>query len=113
MKRLITASAFGVLLSLGAASPVLAQGAPRTETTATCAIAKPCSAGDAGTVSISRSGAVLTITNVATNEGWRIAGQRTTGLSVEVEFRRGTTKLTFQAEVEDGVVNTRIRTSAR
>lgn len=112
MKRLITASAFGVLLSVGAASPVFADGA-RTEITAVCDVAQPCSAGDAGMVSISRNGAILTITNVATNAGWRIADQRATGLSVEVEFRRGTTKLTFQAEVEDGVVNTRIRTSTR
>ncbi|MEZ5411499.1 MAG: hypothetical protein R2761_25935 [Acidimicrobiales bacterium] len=112
MKRLITASAFGVLLSLGAASPVLAQDA-QTETTAVCNIATPCSAGDAGTIAISRNGAILTITDVTTNEGWRIAGRRTTGLSVEVEFRRGTTKLTFQAEVEDGVVEARIRTRTR
>lgn len=111
-KRYLSAGALGLALSLGAATPVLAKDNV-TETFAVCDIAAPCPAGDAGTVSIVRNGARLRITGVNVNEGWRIVGQRRAGLSVEVEFRKGTTKLTFQAEVEDGVVETRIRTRSR
>jgi hypothetical protein len=79
----------------------------------TCNVAAPCSAGAAGTVSVSRSGANLTVTATRANAGWSVQVVRRTGLNPEVEFRNGSTRITFEAQVDNGAVKTSVRTRTR
>ncbi len=81
-----------------------------TQVFSICDISQPCSAGAAGTVMVVRSGRTVSIVSVSANPGWRHRVTAASGLSAEVEFRNGTARIDFQAEVEDGVVRVRVRT---
>ena len=69
-------------------------------------------AGAAGTVTIGRTGATLTVVAVGTNPGWVTDIEQASGAEVEVEFRNGTTRIDLEAEFEDGAVRVP-RTRAR
>ena len=66
-------------------------------------------AGAAGTATIGRSGATLTVVAVGTNAGWTAEVEQASGPEVEVEFRNGTARIDLEAEFEDGAVRVRVR----
>jgi len=66
-------------------------------------------AGDAGTVTLSVSGGVITITDVHANAGWVAETEEAAGREVEVSFRNGLRRIDFSAEFEDGRMETRVR----
>jgi hypothetical protein len=63
----------------------------------------------AGTVTIARSGATLTVVAVGANPGWVTEIERLSGPEVEVVFRNGTARIDLEAEFEDGAVRVRVR----
>ena len=65
--------------------------------------------GDAGTVTLSVSGGVITITDVHANAGWVAETEEAAGREVEVSFRNGLRRIDFKAEIEDGRLETRVR----
>jgi len=69
-------------------------------------------AGAAGQVTVDQSGASLSVSNVAANTDWVSEVEIASGREVEVKFVNGTERIDFQAELEDGVVKTRVRTRA-
>jgi hypothetical protein len=66
-------------------------------------------AGDAGSVTIRRTGATLSIVSVNGNPGWSSEVEQGTGAEIEVKFVNGTTRIDFSAELEDGGVQVRVR----
>jgi hypothetical protein len=68
-------------------------------------------AGDAGSVTIRRTGGTLSIVSVDANAGWVSEVEQGTGAEVEVKFVNGTTRIDFKAELEDGGVRVRVRAS--
>ncbi|MGZ8786005.1 MAG: hypothetical protein ACXW1Y_10650 [Acidimicrobiia bacterium] len=66
-------------------------------------------AGVAGQVTVDRSGTSLSVGNVAANAGWAPEVEMASGREVEVKFVNGNERIDFQAELEDGVVKTRVR----
>jgi hypothetical protein len=66
-------------------------------------------AGVAGTVTIGRTGATLSVVAVGTNPGWAAEVEQASGPEVEVEFRNGTARIDLEAELEDGAVRVRVR----
>jgi len=66
-------------------------------------------AGAAGTVTIGRSGATLTVVAVGANPGWTAEIEQASGPEVEVGFRNGTARIDLEAEFEDGAVRVRVR----
>ena len=66
-------------------------------------------AGAAGSVTLSRSGAVLSVVAVGTNPGWTATIEAASGPEVEVEFHNGTARTDLDAELEDGAVRVRVR----
>jgi hypothetical protein len=108
-KKLIASAVLGLTIISGplagaasarAARPVCA-GLETSPSTATC------SAGKFGSVTIARDGLVLTVVSVQPAPGFTARVDVATGLEVEVQFRKGTKRIDFKAEVEDGVVETR------
>lgn len=69
-------------------------------------------AGAAGQVTIDRTAASLSVGNVAANSGWVSEVEVANGLEVEVKFVNGTERIDLQAELEDGLVKTRVRVRA-
>lgn len=69
-------------------------------------------AGAGGRVTVDQSGASLSVSNVAANSGWVSEVEMATGREVEVKFVNGTERIDFQAELEDGLVKTRVRVRA-
>ena len=67
-------------------------------------------AGAAGLVTVVQSGASLSVGNVAANADWASEIEVASGREVEVKFVNGNQRIDFQAEIEDGMVKTRIRT---
>ncbi|MDO8362618.1 MAG: Stk1 family PASTA domain-containing Ser/Thr kinase [Actinomycetota bacterium] len=67
-------------------------------------------AADAGWVRVLRTGDTLTVTEVIANDGWTWTIEPGTATSVEVKFDNAGsgTKLDFHAEIEDGVVKTKV-----
>jgi hypothetical protein len=70
-------------------------------------------AGAAGQVTVDQSGASLSVSNVAANSGWVSEVEIATGREVEVKFVNGTERIDFRAELEDGLVKTRVRVRAQ
>lgn len=68
--------------------------------------------GDAGTVTVSSVGSSLAIVAVDTNEGWTAEVEAPMGREVEADFRNGTTRIQFNAELEDGEIKVRVRKRA-
>ena len=66
-------------------------------------------AGDAGTVTIARSGSTLTVVAVGANPGWVTEIEAQSGPEVEVVFRNGARRIDLEAELEDGAVRVRVR----
>ncbi|HEX5585731.1 MAG TPA: hypothetical protein VFZ17_00345, partial [Acidimicrobiia bacterium] len=66
-------------------------------------------AGDAGSVTIRRDGATLSIVAVNANGGWAPEVEQAAGVELEVNFENGTTRVDFNAELEDGAVRIRVR----
>ena len=70
-------------------------------------------AGAAGQVTVDQSGASLSVSNVAANSDWVSETEVASGREVEVKFVNGTERIDFQAELEDGLVKTRVRVRAQ
>jgi len=66
----------------------------------------------AGRVTVDQSGASLSISKVTANANWVSEIEMASGREVEVKFVNGTERIDFQAELEDGLVKTRIRVRA-
>ena len=67
-------------------------------------------AGAAGLVTVEQSGASLSISQVAANTDWTPEVEMASGREVEVKFVNGNQRIDFHAELEDGMVKTRVRT---
>ena len=114
-----------ILLSVGAAwaataGPDDALGATSTTVQETSTTAAPgdgtpvtAAAADAGTVTYSLSNGVIGVVDVATNDGWASEIEVAQGVEIEVKFQNGTTRVDFNAEIEDGTVRVRVRTRAQ
>ena len=57
--------------------------------------------GDAGQVQFRSSGGTLTLINVQTNNGWKITKRDVSSDDIEIDFRQGTAKAEFGAELDD------------
>jgi hypothetical protein len=69
-------------------------------------------AGDAGSVTIRRTGGTLAVASVNTSPGWVSDVEQGAGVEIEVTFVNGTTRIDFSAELEDGGVRVRVRVDA-
>ncbi len=71
-------------------------------------------AGDACSVTLHREGNVLSVVSVNTNPGFASEVEQGSGVEVEVKCDNGTTRVDFNAEIEDGAVEVgvRVRTDA-
>lgn len=85
--------------------PTMSTTAP---TTAPAPVVTDHTAGDAGTVTLSVSGGMVTVTAVAPNAGWTVETERSAGHEAEVSFRNGLRRIDFKAEFEDGRLQTRV-----
>ena len=94
---------------------------PATVSTSTRQVAADVpAAGEAVTSGAGRAGAVtyradetgLTVTAVSPARGWSYTIKATGGREIEVVFRKGAARVDFEAELEDGQVQVRVRTSA-
>jgi hypothetical protein len=114
-KRLavVTAGLLMGLMALGSANALVLDTAPGTETVASEAAVAGTETvyevGDAGTVTIANDGTQLEIVSVDQNDGWLIEIEMATGREVEVDFRSGTRRIQFNAELEDGEIRVRAR----
>jgi hypothetical protein len=66
-------------------------------------------AGEGGTVTITSNGSTLTIVSVNPAAGWAPEVEVASGREVEVDFRNGSRRIQFDAELEDGRVRIRVR----
>ncbi len=114
-KRLavVTAGLLAGLMALGTANALVLDTAPATETTAseqaTAGVETTYEVGDAGTVTLTNDGATLEVVSVQQNEGWMLEIEVSTGREVEVDFRKDTRRIQFNAELEDGEIRVRAR----
>jgi hypothetical protein len=68
-------------------------------------------AGEAGTVHIGVADGSLTLESANPNAGWGVADIEIEGTrEITVEFSNGTLEIEFKAEMEDGLVKSRVRT---
>lgn len=68
-------------------------------------------AGEAGIVQISAANGALELVGATPHAGWTVADIEIEGTrEINVEFHNGTTEIEFKAELEDGMVKTRVRT---
>lgn len=65
--------------------------------------------GDAGTVTISSDGSMLSIVDIETAVGWTAEIEVAVGREVEADFRNSTLRIQFNAELEDGEIRVRVR----
>ena len=63
---------------------------------------------DAGSVLLRRNGGTLTIVSTESNPGWAVEVEVATGREVEGDFRNGSLRVTFNFELEDGVIKIKI-----
>jgi hypothetical protein len=114
-KRLavVTAGLLAGLMALGTANALVLDTTPGSETTANeqavVGVETTYEVGDAGTVTLANDGAQLDIVSVDQNDGWQIEIEVATGREVEVDFRNGTRRIQFNAELEDGEIRVRAR----
>ncbi len=114
-KRLavVTAGLLAGLMALGTANALVIDTAPGTETelseTAVAGTETVYEVGVAGTVTVTNDGAQLEIVSVNQNDGWAIEIETAAGREVEVDFRNGTRRIQFNAELEDGEIRVRAR----
>jgi hypothetical protein len=69
-------------------------------------------AGQACSVTVQRSGGALTVLSVDTAAGFASEVEQAAGVEVEVQCSDGTSRVDFDAELEDGVVRVRVRVRA-
>jgi hypothetical protein len=114
-KRLavVTAGLLAGLMALGTANALVLDTAPGSEATAreqaVAGVETVYEVGDAGTVTVTNDGARLEIVSVNQNDGWQIEIETAAGREVEVDFRNGTRRIQFNAELEDGEIRVRAR----
>jgi hypothetical protein len=65
-------------------------------------------AGDAGSVTLSVSGGMVTVAAVTPNAGWTVESEHGAGHEAKVSFRNGLRRIEFKAEFEDGRLQTRV-----
>ncbi len=82
---------------------------PGTSTTIPAGEEVVFAAGDAGTVTIGSDGTSLMVVAVAPAAGWNFEIETPMGREVEVDFRDGTRKIKFDAELENGEIRVRVR----
>ncbi len=63
---------------------------------------------NAGSVLLRRNSDTLTIVSTESNPGWAVEVEVATGLEVEGDFRNGSLRVTFNFELEDGVIKIKI-----
>lgn len=102
MLRSVAALTLTAGLALAPAGVAVAKGGGGSVTTYVCDIASPCKAGDAGTVSLTRSGLTLTVASVSANPGYTYKVEVPSGREPEVTFKSSTSKVQFSAQVEHG-----------
>ena len=92
---------------------------PATVSTSTRQVAADVpAAGESVTSGAGRAGAVtyradvngLAVVAVSPARGWSYTIKATSGREIEVVFRKGATRVDFEAELEDGQVDVRVRT---
>ncbi len=88
---------------------LLAAGAAWAAMPATVESGSVIGVADAGTVTVAQVGAALEIVSVEPAAGWEHEVEVASGREVEVDFRKGTRRIQFDAELEDGEVRVRIR----
>ena len=114
-KRLavLTAGLLAGLMALGTANALVLDTTTGSETTAseqaTAGVETTYEVGDAGTVTLTNDGTQLEVVSVQQNEGWLIEIEVTSGREVEVDFRKDTRRIQFNAELEDGEIRIRAR----
>ena len=64
---------------------------------------------DAGEVVLADDGGVLEVVDVSTQPGWTAEIEVAAGVEVEIDFRSGSRRVQFNAELEAGEVRVRIR----
>ena len=60
-------------------------------------------------MTIASNGSSLTITSVDPAPGWSFEIEVSSGVEVEADFRNGTRRIQFNAQLEDGEVRVRVR----
>ena len=114
-KRLavLTAGLLAGLMAIGTANALVLDTTPGSETTvseaATPGLESSYEVGDAGTVTLTNDGSQLEVVSVEQTEGWQIEIEAAAGREVEVDFRSGTRRIQFNAELEDGEIRVRAR----
>lgn len=114
-KRLavVTAGILVGLMALGTANALVLDTTPGSNATAsetaTAGAETTYQVGEAGTVTLINDGTQLDVASVQQNEGWQIEIEVATGREVEVDFRNGTRRIQFNAELEDGEIRVRAR----
>jgi len=123
LKRItaVVATLISALLAVGivsaAVGPTSDDSTSTTSTSAPTAATLPTSndaetvvyeVGDAGTVTIAPDGASLSIVATAAADGWAVEVEAASGPEVEADFRSGTRRIQFNAELEDGEVRVRV-----
>jgi hypothetical protein len=63
---------------------------------------------NAGSVLLRRNGDTLSIVSTESNPGWAVEVEVATGREVEGDFRNGSLRVTFNFELEDGVIKIKI-----
>jgi len=121
-KRLatVTATMLAVLMTVGIG--LAATSAPDNSSTTTTSMSPTTTlpdpgetetvtyeVGEAGTVRISSDGTSLTIVAVDATEGWATEVEVAVGREVEADFRNGDRRFQFNAEIEDGQIQVRVR----
>ena len=118
----VMATMLAVLMTVGIGSAIVGPGADdslstrsNTSSTLSAAIGAETTmyqVGVAGTVTISSSGSTLAIVSVDPTAGWSEEIEVGSGGEVEADFRDGTRRIQFNAELEDGQIEVRVRERA-
>ncbi len=78
-----------------------------TDTTPAVDMTKTYTVGDAGSVQIKVSGGNLELLDATPNAGWEITETRTEADQIKIEFRNGSEKVEFEAELDHGQLQTK------
>ncbi len=109
----LTAGLLAGLMAIGTANALVLDTTPGSEATAseqaTTGAETTYEVGDAGTVTLTNDGSQLEIVSVQQNTGWQIEIEVAAGREVEVDFRKDTRRIQFNAELEDGEIRVRAR----
>jgi hypothetical protein len=116
MKKRLAVVAAGLIagiMAIGTANALVLDTTPGSETSASdravAGMETTYEVGDAGTVTLTNDGTQLSVVSVQQNDGWQIEIEVASGREVEVDFRNGTRRIQFNAELEDGEIRVRAR----